>query len=366
MAYLSCYRYSVVLWFLVLYFGALNANSNSTSSFDFKNFAGRRNVESQFSMYGDAKRIDGNMSVEISGSFVSSAGRLVSKNPIKFVEGNPGRLVSFATTFVFSMSNEKGDGLAFVMVPKEYPMNEFDGGSFGLLVWRKLKFIAVEFDSFRDEKYSDVNDNHVGIDLDSFVSVKVRNVSSINLLLSSGEKLQAWIDYETSSKRLEVRLNKFGEIRPFDPLISYPVDLPRVWGSNSSNEVFVALSSSSGNSSQKCVVYSWSLNLRPVPYWMHSEPLDPAAFVEKNKKAESVHEKSDCALRVLAALIFGTGCGALGAFVVLFVWTILGNKRPVVPEDYAVQPVEFKKAKAVDDKSIEDGKNNSMDSRIKK
>lgn len=360
MASFSCYRYTVALCFLVLYFGVLNANSNSNSSFDFKNLASRWNIESQFSMYGDAKPVDVDMSVEISGSVVSSAGRLVSKSPLKFVEGNPRKLVSFASTFVFSMSSEKGDGLAFVMAPKEYPMNDFDGGSFGLLAWRKLKFIAVEFDSSRDGKYSDVNDNHVGIDVDSLVSVKVRNVSSINLILNSGEKLQAWIDYEASSKRLEVRLSRLGEIRPLDPLISYPIDLPRVWGNN---EVFVALSSSSGNSSQKCNVHSWSLNLRPVPYWMHSEPLDPATFVEK-KKERNVHQKSDCALRVLAALIFGTGCGALGAFVVLFVWTIMGNKRPVVPEDYAVQPVEFKKAKVVD-KSIEDVKN-SMDLRIKK
>jgi hypothetical protein len=195
----------------------------------------------------------------------------------------------------------------------------------------------VEFDTSRDEDFGDVNDNHVGIDVDSLVPFKVRKVSSINLLLYSGEKLQTWIDYEASSKRLEVR-----NYRPIDPLISYAVELSRVWG--------------------VCWVefIKWEFIAKmpcAVPYWMHSEPLDPGTFIEK-KKELNVHEKSDCALRILAALIFCTGCGALGAFVVLFMWTIMGNKHPVVPEDYAVQPVEFqyKNAKIVD-KSIEEGKN---------
>ncbi|KAI5682659.1 hypothetical protein M9H77_03887 [Catharanthus roseus] len=354
MALFSTSRYSLAFCFLFLHFHTLNAKPNSNSSFDFKTWS----TASQFSIYGDAKLVKGvsDTFVHISGSVVSSAGRLFSRDPIKFIEGNQKKLVSFTTTFVFSMSNETGDGLAFVMVPNGYPMDEFDGGSFGLLAARrkKFKFIAVEFDTFRDKESDDVNDNHIGIDIDSLVSVKVRNVSSINL---RGEKLQAWIDYEATSKRLEVRLsNKLGnEIRPIDPLISYPIDLSRFWGPN---EVFVGLSSSSGNSTQKCNVHSWSLKLRPVPYWMHSEPLDPSAFVEKKKEVLKVHQKSDCALKILAALIFGTGCGALGAFVVLFVWTILWNKRPVVPEDFAVQPVEFKfKNKKVVDKSIEDGKN---------
>ncbi|KAL3531741.1 hypothetical protein ACH5RR_005262 [Cinchona calisaya] len=343
MASPSASRYFIAIPFLLLlYMKTLYADFNVSFASKSSNF------ESLFAFHGDAKLVTGDdhMSVvQISGSVVPSAGRVLYRKPIKLVDGNPRKLVSFAMNFVFSLSSEKGDGLAFVMAPIGHPANVFDSGSFGLLVGSKIKFLAVEFD---------MNGNHVGIDVDSLVSVRVRNISSVNLTLSSGEKLQSWIDYEANSKRLEVRLGKLGEIKPVDPLLYYPVDLFMKWNKT---EVLFSLSSASGNSSQKCNLYSWSLKLRTVPQWMHSEPLDPTALVVK-KKVLKVHEKSDCALTILAALIFGTGCGALGALLVLFIWTIMGYKRPVVPEDYAVQAIDFesKKAKVVD-QSIKDVKN---------
>uniref|UniRef100_A0A5B6YVD0 Putative L-type lectin-domain containing receptor kinase VIII.2-like n=1 Tax=Davidia involucrata TaxID=16924 RepID=A0A5B6YVD0_DAVIN len=352
MASFSTSRYFVALFLLFIFFKTLTAYPNS--SFSFKNFDKGSNFESQLGLYGDANVVNGGSSVQTSGSSSLSAGRLIYKKPIKLVERNPRTMFSFSTYFSFSTSPDNGDGLAFVMVPIGFPLNVFGSGSFGLLGERKFRFVGVEFDTLMDDKYGDLNGNHVGIDLSSLVSVKASNVSSINLVLNSGEKLQAWIDYEAGSKRLEVRLTKFGDMRPVDPLVSYPIDLSQMW---KEDEVYVGLSSSSGNSLQKCNVYSWSFKLRRVPPWLHSQPLDPKAFSEKTK-ALTVHKRSDCLLRVLAALIIATGCGTLGAFIVLFVWTIFGNRRPVVPEEYAVQPVgfEYKKVKVVVDKPIEDGK----------
>lgn len=353
MASLSASRYLIVVPFLLLYFDTLYADFNV--SFDSKNVDKSWNFESLFAFQGDAKLVAGdNMSVQISGSLVPSAGRVFYKKPINLVEGKPRKLVSFAMDFVFSLSGEKGYGLAFVMAPIGHPVNVSDNGSFGLLNASKINFLAVEFDTFRDEKYGHMNDNHVGINVYSLVSVRVSNVSSVNLTLNSGEKLQSWMDYEANSKRLEVRLAKLGEIKPLDPLLYYPVDLSVMWNKT---EVLFSLSSASGNSSQKCNLYSWSLKLRTVPHWMHSQPLNPTALIVKRKEVK-VHEKSDCASRILAALILGTGCAALGALLVLFIWTLVRYKSPVVPEDCAVQPIDFdnKKAKVVE-KSIKVGKN---------
>ncbi|XP_059667901.1 L-type lectin-domain containing receptor kinase VIII.2-like [Cornus florida] len=352
MAAFSPSRYLTALSLLFLYFKTLSAYPNS--SFSFKNFDKDSNFESQLALYGDAKIDNGGSSVQLTGSSSSSAGRLIYKKPIKLGEGNPKRMVSFSSYFSFSISPENGDGLAFVMFPIGFPLNVFDGSSFGLLVERKIRVFTVEFDTSRDDKYGDLNSNHVGIDIGSLVSVKVANVSSINLVLNSGEKLQAWIDYEVGSKRLEVRLSKLGEIRPEKPLLWCPFDLSQIWREE---EVIVGLSSSNANSSQKCIVLSWSFKLRQVPSWMHSQPLDPKAFSE-NTKALRVPKRSDCVQRVLGALIFGTGCGALGAFLVLLAWTTFGNRRPVVPEEFVMHPVEcdYKKFKVVVDKPMEDGK----------
>lgn len=345
------FRYIISLLIFVLCFDTLAADSRS---FYFKNFSKDSNFESQLALLGDSKVDNDSLCVELTGSVVHSAGRVVYKKPFRLLEGKPSSLVSFSTYFSFSMSQDSGDGLLFFMVPVDFAVDEFDGGSFGLLGQRKLRFLSVEFDTSKDQKYSDLDDNHVGVNVSSFVSVKVSNVSSMKLVLNNGEKLQAWIDYEASSKKLEVRLSALGRVRPVDPLLSYSIDVSKIW---KGDELFMGLSSSNLNSSQKCNVCSWSFKLRQAPQWMHSEPLDPESTVVEKTKVPTVHKRSDCFLKVLAALIVGTACGALGTFFVLFVWTISGaNKRPVVPvlpEQYAMHPEEFedKKFKIVIDES---------------
>ncbi|KAL3639451.1 hypothetical protein CASFOL_017358 [Castilleja foliolosa] len=345
MAAFASPRYLLALFLLNLYFKITVADTNLT--FSFKNLGKDSNFESHLALFGDAKVARDNMSVQIAGSRVFSAGRLICKKPVNLVSSR--NMVSFSNYFVFSMSSESGDGLAFVMLPSNFPLTLFDGGSMGLLGEKKLKFLAVEFDTFKDKKYGDVNGNHVGLDIESAVSVKASNVSSINLMLSSGEKLQASIDYEASSKRFEVRLSKFGANKPLAPLLTYPIDLSKMW---TNENVTVGLSSSNGNTSQKNVVYSWSFNSRIMPHWMHSEPLDPEGFVVKGEKLK-VRNGNECALRILAALIFGSGFGAIGAFVVLYLWTVFGNRHPVavVPEEF-----EYDKFDVSVDKTIEDGK----------
>ncbi|XWS28649.1 hypothetical protein CRYUN_Cryun25bG0089100 [Craigia yunnanensis] len=108
----------------------------------------------------------------------------------------------------------------------------------------KSDVVAVEFDTFKDANYGDLNENHVGIDMGSLVSVKVRNLSFVNLVLNNGEKLHSWIDYEASSKSLEIRWSQSNSTRPNDQLLSYSVNLSKLWNDE---EVFVGLSSSNGN-----------------------------------------------------------------------------------------------------------------------
>ncbi|KAK0583711.1 hypothetical protein LWI29_001861 [Acer saccharum] len=351
-------KYFTALTLFIFNFNVLSADPSS--SFFFKSFDKDPSFESSIALYGDAKVVNGGSSVQLTNSAGSSAGRVMYKKPIKLVEGNPRNLASFSTNFSFSMSKKSGDGLAFVMVPSGFRFSEFGNSSFGLsmgLNKSKVRAIVVEFDTSRDSEYGDVNGNHVGIDVGSLFSVKVRNISSHSMLLTSGKKLKSWIDYEASSKRLEVRLSHYGDIKPADPLLSYPIDLSKIWNEE---EVFVGLTSSNGNSTQRCYVYSWSFKLRHVPHWMHSQPLDPKEFSKNTKMPPVVVPKRrDCLSREVASLIFGVVCGTLGTFTVLYLWTIFANRRPVVPEECAVHPVddfEYKKFKVVvdKDKAVED------------
>ncbi|KAG9157868.1 hypothetical protein Leryth_000059 [Lithospermum erythrorhizon] len=169
-------------------------------------------------------------------------------------------------------------------------MNVFDGGSFGLLSEIKEKFTAIEFDTFKEDKYGDMNDDHV--DVGSLISGQSRNLSSVKLIKA-----------ENIFKRLErVHNRKALHLIPRKDVV--------VVGSSASNN----------NPSQTCNLYS--------------EPLDPDSY--NGKKANTSPDKKSRASNVLGALIFGTGCGALGAFVVMFMWTIFA----VVPEDYALAAKE--------------------------
>ncbi|KAJ6755818.1 LEGUME LECTIN BETA DOMAIN PROTEIN [Salix purpurea] len=311
----------IVLTFMISHLKTINAGSSYSFSFD--SFDKNPNFRSNIALYGDAKVAGNGSSLQLTRSVSSSAGRVMYKQPIKLVEGISGNMVSFSTNFSFLMSRDDGDGLAFLLVPGGFNVRMFDNSPFGL-------------------------------NLGSERSVKVRNVSSNDMVLNSGKRLHSWIDYEAGSKRLEVRLSQSGDMKPIDPLLSYPLDLSNMWNDE---RVLIGLSSSNGNSSQTCFLYSWSLKLRHVPQWMHSEPLDPRDFA-KRAKPVLAQKKSGCILKMLAAMIFGSACGALGAFMVLYLWTIFGNRRPIVPEECSVHPgdFEFKKVKVVVDKAVQDGK----------
>lgn len=327
MAVSSPLSYLILFSIFLLYFRSLPL-VQSNSSFYFNNFNKDSNFMSQLALYGDSKLVHSGLSLKITG-------RIIYKNPIRLVDVKTKTLVSFSTNFSFSLSQVYGNGLTLFMIPVN---------SFGLLADRKVKLFSVEFDMSLDAK-----------DVGSFVSVKVSNVSSVKFMLKRVEKLVAWIDYEASSKRLEVRLSKLGEMKPVDPVLCYSVDMALMW---KEDEVLVGLGSVNGNYSQLCNVYSWGFSSRRVPHLMHSQPLDPEVHVEK-KKALIVQKTSDCFTKIFAALIFGTACGALGAIFALFAWTIFGeNGRPILPEEYAVQPVkiEYKKFQVVVDKQMEGDK----------
>ncbi|RZB52740.1 L-type lectin-domain containing receptor kinase VIII.2-like [Glycine soja] len=318
------------------------------SFFSFTDFEKDPNFKSSVGLYGNAKVVNNGSEVLLSGN----GGRVIYKKPVKLVHSGARELVSFSTYFGFSMSlDSEKSGLAFVMVPSGVEGEVFGNSSYGLsfgLKEREFKVVGVQFSAYGRNGGS--GSCIVSINVGSSVPVKTINASSVIMGLKSEGKLHAWIDYEASSKRLEIRLNQYGQSRPVDPLLWHSMDLSNVWGTE---EMFAGFSTvKENNTSQTCFLYSWSFIVRHFPHWMHSEPLNPKVLAKKTE-TPAVKSRSDCLLRVLAAMIFGAGCGALTAFIVLYLWTIFGNKRPVVPEEYAMQPVDFeyKKVSIVVDKT---------------
>ncbi|KAL2990906.1 hypothetical protein AAZX31_11G229600 [Glycine max] len=274
---------------------------------------------------------NGDSHVRLTRPTPSSSGILRRREPLAFSDPT-----SLSTEFSFSVS---GHGLLLVLAAAGNVSN----------------YVGVEFDTSKDDNAGDPNANHVSIDVGSHVSVAIANVSDLDLVLNNGEKLQAWVDYEASSKVLEVRLSKWGEQKPSDPIVSHDIDFSKIWGKN---PVIAALSSSNGAHSVQVVsVYSWRVSLKKVSNGLHSLPADPHSN-NNNNKFEDEHKKSVCPLTVLAWVIFGTGCVALVTFVVLFMWVIFfqkGEEESLVKiPDHPSSDVRYERIDVAVDKNAHD------------
>lgn len=337
---------------LLTIFSLLTVASKPIFSLSLPTLHPNPSFDSALALFGDAEIVNGGSSIQLTRPIASSSGLLIHTIPFKFLESNhPIKPISFSTDFSFSISPHFGDGLALVIVPTNFPQKFSGKTSFGFS--GGIKFLGIEFDTSMDSNVGDENANHVGVDVCSLVSARVSNVSSLNLVLNSGVKLRTWIDYDASSKGLEIRLSKMGNAKPYNPLMVFPIDLGELW---KGEEVLVGISSSSGNSLQTSTVYSWNFRVRSVPNWMHSQPVDPRLHSDKGRDRKAGHKKVPCPLTMLSGLILAVGCGVLVVFMALFLWTIFVNRTAVIPEEYSLQyPTNFgyKKVSVVVDDSLQ-------------
>ncbi|XP_051128595.1 probable L-type lectin-domain containing receptor kinase S.7 [Andrographis paniculata] len=185
----------------------------------------------------------------------SSSGSAVYTNPITLFDPDSGAIASFSTKFSFSIDNNDpssfGDGLAFFLSPN----NHTHGGYLGLVNSSKLtknRFLAVEFDTKMDLAFDDPDDNHVGFDIDSLVSIKTANPISRAINLKSGNLITAWIDYHNDQKKVDVFLS-YSSFKPGDPLLSVGIDLADYL----KDFMFVGFSASTNRSTEQHFVQNW-------------------------------------------------------------------------------------------------------------
>lgn len=142
---------------------------------------------------------------------------------------------------------------------------------------------AVEFDDFRNVEFNEQNDNHVGIDLNSMISLYSKPAEFWGgrdgeelekLKLASGQNYQVWIEFENS--HINVTMAPAGKRKPQRPLISKPINLSVVlW-----DEMYVGFSGATGRMVDICRILGWSfshsnfsisdaLNTKHLPMFVH-------------------------------------------------------------------------------------------------
>ncbi|XP_030965331.1 L-type lectin-domain containing receptor kinase IV.1-like [Quercus lobata] len=150
--------------------------------------------------------------------------------------------LSFSTNFVFAIvpqvPNVGGSGMAFTISPSSNFTNAegnqylglFNSSNEGLT---SNHILAIELDPTLNPEFGDIDQNHVGIDVNSLNSTDSASAmyfsnkegKNISLELKSGNPMHLWIDYDEAEKLLCVTLAPNGIPKPNQPLMSKSIDL---------------------------------------------------------------------------------------------------------------------------------------------
>ncbi|KAG6550255.1 hypothetical protein Mapa_008215 [Marchantia paleacea] len=178
---------------------------------------------------------------------------------------------SFRTSIRFLITSlgggeSRGEGFTFVILgtPDQpglggYALGVYNGTS------RRSETLAIEFDVRKSddistlEKIGDINSNHVGVDVDRIQSKVQRSAGEIGISLL-GKQIYAWIDYESLSKLLEIRIS-YSKIKPDLSFLNYTVDLSKIFVSGP--QVYVGFSAGNGGEYSYYDIIEWYFEHSP-------------------------------------------------------------------------------------------------------
>ncbi|RLN27632.1 L-type lectin-domain containing receptor kinase S.4 [Panicum miliaceum] len=196
-----------ILFFLLLLF--LLASLAASQEFTYKGFAGGGG-NPNLTLNGIAEvwpdgilRLTNETSRLLGHAFYPAPLRLLDRN---------GTAVSFSTEFVVTVVPEfaqlGGHGYAFVIAPDPRLPGSLPSQYLGLFSAAAdgnatNHVFAIEFNTVQDFEFGDINDNHVGVDLNSLVSNKSASAEPVNL--KAGD-IVTWIDYDGAARLLNVSI----------------------------------------------------------------------------------------------------------------------------------------------------------------
>ncbi|GAU37920.1 hypothetical protein TSUD_163570 [Trifolium subterraneum] len=198
-------------------------------------------------------------------------------NPIVFNNGSSSTsngISSFSTTFVFAIRSEfpnlSGHGIVFVISPTKGLPNSLPSQYLGVFNESNIgnnenRVFALELDTIMNTEFDDINDNHVGIDINGLKSEKsasagyhdIGDNEFKNLSLFSGLPMQVWLEYDSEKTKIDVTLAPINVVKPKQPLLSLNKDLSSIL----ENTMYVGFSSSTGSILTSHYVLGWSFKV---------------------------------------------------------------------------------------------------------
>ncbi|MBA0713445.1 hypothetical protein Golax_012479, partial [Gossypium laxum] len=209
--------------------------------------------------------------LKLTNKTVQQTGHAFYPHLVDFKNSTNGSVFSFSSTFVFAILPEdptlSGHGIAFVIAPTKGLPGSLPSQYLGLFNGSNNgndtnHVVAVELDTIRSTEFDDINDNHVGIDINGLKSATSYPAGYYeddshdfkNLTLISGKQMQVWVEYHGLEKRMDVTLAPFKVPKPDTPLLSLSRDLSSIVN----REMYVGFSSSTGSLLTSHYVLGWS------------------------------------------------------------------------------------------------------------
>ncbi|KAI7996831.1 L-type lectin-domain containing receptor kinase V.9 [Camellia lanceoleosa] len=287
---------------------------------------------------GGTAKLDSNGLFTLTNTTMREIGHAFYNFPIQFKNStNNGSVFSFSTTFIFAIVPEYprlgGHGLAFVVspskelqgaLPTQY-LGIFNNNNIGN---RSNHIVAVELDTVQDFEFEDIDDNHIGIDINSLVSIKSasagyfptrENETFKDLNLKSGEPMQVWVEYNGVDKQLNVTLSPINVSKPDLPLLSLTQDLSPVLH----DYMYVGFSTSTGLLASSHYILGWSFKMNG-----QAEPID----LSRLPKIPGTPQVKENKKRMLALAIVVPFIGLLVLLVLTFGALLIMRKKKYTKE----------------------------------
>jgi len=226
-------------------------------------------------LLSEIAKIHPNGLLELTNTSKQQIGRAFFPFPFLFNTSlfNNSRSLSFSTQFAFSMVSELptlgGHGMAFTISPSANFTGALATQYLGILNstsngLSSNHLLAVELDAVPSPDLKDINDSHVGIDVNSLISIESAPVTYFSdeekenksLTLTSGHVMHVWIDYEEVEMLLNVTVAPVTRTKPTLPLLSTSLDLSSVM----LDSMYVGFSASTGAVASSHYILGWSFN----------------------------------------------------------------------------------------------------------
>ncbi|XP_061371886.1 L-type lectin-domain containing receptor kinase S.4-like [Gastrolobium bilobum] len=256
----------VLLFFLV----------SVSSQHDQLLYAGFKDMESNNLTLNGIAEIEQNGILKLTNETSRLMGHAFYPTPFQFKKSSDGKVFSFSSLFALAIVPEYpklgGHGLAFTIATSK-DLNALPSQYLGLLNSTSIgnfsnHLFAVEFDTVQDFEFGDINDNHVGIDINNLKSnasatagYYTEDSTKQDLNLKSGKPILAWVDYDSAVNIISVTLSASSS-KPKKPILSYSVDLSPIL----EESMYVGFSASTGLLASSHYILGWSFKINgPAP-----------------------------------------------------------------------------------------------------